>query len=345
MDIINTSVRQRETYQVKLSASLLWECALGIAAITNTQLLDTLEKPLSQVNKSLPGTLLRELDYVQKNNTWKTLLQLLHEKECMTLDSFTTYIDELPEIELRTIAIPFTGFHHEETRKEAAKGNDHALHTLKLITASNPFFPSYIEFISKVEIKELKRHLVHVMSEWHHTYLSSQEERLDNILKRDVASKKQMHGKLKPEAFVEWATGGVTYLPEPSVQNVLLIPQYIYRPWTLEADIAGTKVFYYPVTNESINPDDKYAPNYFLVQKHKALGDEVRLRMVKLLSEKARSLQDITSILGLGKSTVHHHLKILRSARLVDVENATYFLKMHAVAALSQELDHYLWDN
>ena len=30
-----------------------------------------------------------------------------------------------------------------------------------------------------------------------------------------------MNKKMKPEEFVEWATGGVNYMPEPSVHHVL----------------------------------------------------------------------------------------------------------------------------
>lgn len=101
-------------------------------------------------------------------------------------------------------------------------------------------------------------------------------------------------------------------------------------------------MFYYPVANESIYPDDKGMPSYFLVQKHKALGDEARLRMVKLLKGSDRTLQEITNELNMGKSTVHHHLKILRSARLVETMDGKYRLKENAVQSLSNELMQYL---
>ena len=70
-------------------------------------------------------------------------------------------------------------------------------------------------------------------------------------------------------------------------------------------------MFHYPIANESIPPEDTYTPSYFLVLKHKALGDEARLRIVKILFEKERTLQEITERLQLGKSTIHHHLKLL----------------------------------
>ena len=44
MNALTITGRKRESYKVELEYSLLWECALGIAAITNTTDLDTLEK-------------------------------------------------------------------------------------------------------------------------------------------------------------------------------------------------------------------------------------------------------------------------------------------------------------
>jgi DNA-binding transcriptional ArsR family regulator len=83
-------------------------------------------------------------------------------------------------------------------------------------------------------------------------------------------------------------------------------------------------------------------PNYFLVQKHKALGDEVRLKMIKLLYERDYTLQEITEKLELGKSTAHHHLKILRAATLVEIKSSKYRLRDKSINSLSKELEIYL---
>lgn len=101
-------------------------------------------------------------------------------------------------------------------------------------------------------------------------------------------------------------------------------------------------MFHYPVASESIHPEDPYEPSYFLVHKHKALGDEARLRIVKLLFEQERTLQEITERLQLGKSTVHHHLKLLRSAKLVDIHDGKYVLRKKAVQSLAKELEAFL---
>jgi len=308
-------------------------------------MLKTLDKPekyWEEVRNNLPEKLLEDLTYVEGNNTWKALLQLLHQEKFSSLEGFVAYIEELSDQEIKRICLPFIGNEYQNLRKKAAQGDESAMNEMKHVTSDNPFFPRYIEFISKVDVSHLKEHLMNVMTRWYDAMISKDEEEMSRILDVDYKVKNEMLTKMTPEELVEWATGGVTYSPEPSVNHVLLIPQYIYRPWNIEADIEGTKVFYYPVANESISPNDTYTPNHFLILKHKALGDEVRLRMVKLLFESDRSLKDMTEKLDIGKSTAHHHLKILRGAKLVEVIGTKYSLKNKAINVLAKELDFYL---
>lgn len=346
MDVLHLTSRKRETYEVQLKYSVLWECALGIAAITNTPIIKTLEKPVeywTEIKESLPTKLLIELDFVENKNTWKALLQLLHKKDFVDLKEFTVYIRELPMPDLLFICLPFLGNKYQELRRNASLGDQLAMKEMVEITKDNSYFPKYIEFICQANGKRLKEHLIGVMTGWYETVIKNDITRLRPILQTDFERKSKMVDKIPPEELVEWATGGISYSPEPSINNVLLIPQYIYRPWNIEADIEGTKVFYYPVANESITPNDPYTPNNFLVLKHKALGDEVRLRIVKLLSEQDRTLQEVTEQLNVGKSTIHHHLKILRAAKLVEIIDTKYSLKRKALDMLSKELELYLY--
>ena len=270
------------------------------------------------------------------------MLQLLHQKDFSTIKEFKYYISDIPENEFKFICLPYIGQRYQSLRKSASLREKTAIDEMKKLMSDNSFFPSYIEYITKVDVDSLKAHLINVIEKWYEAVIKNEEHNIIRILQTDLESKNKMKEKATPEELVEWATGGVTYLPEPSVSNVLLIPQYIYRPWNIEADIEGTKVFYYPVANESIHPSDCYIPNQFLILKHKALGDEVRLRIVKLLYDQDRSLQEITEELNMGKSTVHHHLKILRAAKLVEILDSKYSFKKKGLESLSKELELYL---
>ncbi|OSX88415.1 ArsR/SmtB family transcription factor [Bacillus mycoides] len=345
MEVFHVTSRKRETYNVQMKYSILFECALGIAAVTHKRLIDTLEKSQSEwekIRQSLSVEMREHLQFVEENNTWKALLQLLYEGDFQDLLQFIANIDSLSEEDLKYICLPFLGEAYQAKRRLAASGEVSVIHELKELTHDHQFFSTYIEFVCHADVRELKTHLIAVMTGWYDSVVKKEAEEIVSILQRDYEAKNEMNKKMKPEEFVEWATGGVTYMPEPSVHHVLLIPQITYRPWNIEADIEDTKVFHYPVANESIHPEDPYEPSYFLVHKHKALGDEARLRIVKLLFEQERTLQEITERLQLGKSTVHHHLKLLRSAKLVDIQDGKYVLRKKAVQSLAKELDAFL---
>ncbi|MGE8055892.1 ArsR/SmtB family transcription factor [Bacillus mycoides] len=345
MEVFHVTSRKRETYNVQMKYSILFECALGIAAITHKRLIDTLEKTQSEweeIRQSLSIEMREHLQFVEENNTWKALLQLLYEGDFQDLSQFIANIDSLSEEDLKYICLPFLGEVYQAKRRLAASGEASVIHELKELTHDHQFFSTYIEFVCHADVRELKTHLIAVMTGWYDSVVKKEAEEIVSILERDYEAKNEMNKKMQPEEFIEWATGGVTYMPEPSVHHVLLIPQITYRPWNIEADIEDTKVFHYPVANESIHPEDPYEPSYFLVHKHKALGDEARLRIVKLLFEQERTLQEITERLQLGKSTVHHHLKLLRSAKLVDIQDGKYVLRKKAVQSLAKELDAFL---
>ncbi|PGM91351.1 ArsR/SmtB family transcription factor [Bacillus cereus] len=345
MEVFHVTSRKRETYNVQMKYSILFECALGIAAVTHKRLIDTLEKSQSEwekIRQSLSVEMREHLQFVEENNTWKALLQLLYEGDFQDLSQFIANIDSLSEEDLKYICLPFLGEAYQAKRRLAASGEVFVIHELKELTHDHQFFSTYIEFVCHADVRELKTHLIAVMTGWYDSVVKKEAEEIVSILQRDYEAKNEMNKKMKPEEFVEWATGGVTYMPEPSVHHVLLIPQITYRPWNIEADIEDTKVFHYPVANESIHPEDPYEPSYFLVHKHKALGDEARLRIVKLLFEQERTLQEITERLQLGKSTVHHHLKLLRSAKLVDIQDGKYVLRKKTVQSLAKELDAFL---
>ncbi|AIW84679.1 MULTISPECIES: ArsR/SmtB family transcription factor [Bacillus] len=345
MEVFHVTSRKRETYNVQMKYSILFECALGIAAITHKRLIDTLEKTQSEweeIRKSLPHEMIEHLQFVERHNTWKALLQLLYDGDFTDLTQFIHNINSLSEVDFKYVCLPFLGEIHQEKRRLAASGEASVIHELKELTHDHQFFSTYIEFVCHADVRELKTHLIAVMTGWYDSVVKKEAEKIVSILERDYEAKNEMNKKMQPEEFVEWATGGVTYMPEPSVHHVLLIPQITYRPWNIEADIEDTKVFHYPVANESIHPEDPYEPSYFLVHKHKALGDEARLRIVKLLFEQERTLQEITERLQLGKSTVHHHLKLLRSAKLVDIQDGKYVLRKKAVQSLAKELDAFL---
>jgi DNA-binding transcriptional ArsR family regulator len=67
---------------------------------------------------------------------------------------------------------------------------------------------------------------------------------------------------------------------------------------------------------------DYDAPDVLVVsepEQLKALGDELRARIIVMLRERAHSVSELAAKLEMPKGTVAHHVKVLESARLVKV--------------------------
>ena len=80
-----------------------------------------------------------------------------------------------------------------------------------------------------------------------------------------------------------------------------------------------------------------------LLQFFKALGNESRLRIVGLLAQGERSVQELVALLGLSEPTVSHHLKKLLDTGLLEREQrgrwAYFSLKRDAVEKLAAVAD------
>ncbi|HSG85078.1 MAG TPA: metalloregulator ArsR/SmtB family transcription factor, partial [Candidatus Limnocylindrales bacterium] len=85
-----------------------------------------------------------------------------------------------------------------------------------------------------------------------------------------------------------------------------------------------------------------------VVRFHRALGDETRLRILRLHRDKDLYLTELAQLLELSKPTVKHHLTLLRAAGLVtvtEVAGLTYYsLRRDRLADATSELRRFLID-
>ena len=116
------------------------------------------------------------------------------------------------------------------------------------------------------------------------------------------------------------------------------------RPWVMLCEHDDTRLFCYPVSDESLGGVAS-APPGGMVRFHKALGDEKRLRMLKFLATETATLQELADRFGLPKSTAHHHLAILRAAGLVRVTSdydRTYSVRRDVLPEAARLIEAYL---
>ena len=82
-----------------------------------------------------------------------------------------------------------------------------------------------------------------------------------------------------------------------------------------------------------------------LAELFKIFGDSTRIKILFLLSQGERSVNEIATDLNMTQSAISHQLRILKTSRLIKAERAgklsIYSLAdAHVASILSQGLDH-----
>jgi DNA-binding transcriptional ArsR family regulator len=210
---------------------------------------------------------------------------------------------------------------------------------------------THVVSLFEIPGEELRDRLVQVMRRFREEVFSEYEEAFTAAINRAAAAQRATSSRDSAKAVIEEVTNGLDYEIPLGVSRVTLVPSVVVRPLSLIDQYRDTLLVLYGMADEFIDSDPE-APPSWLVKTYKALSDERRLRILRRLSEEEASLDDLTDLLGLSKSTVHHHMSVLRAAGLVRVrisgdkdepkESKTYALRTQALANAGAFLDNYV---
>lgn len=172
------------------------------------------------------------------------------------------------------------------------------------------------------------------------------EPRVEAIIRRDVELRAADVKRLGPIELIEQATNGIRWLSEPGVRRVILAPSYFGRPYNFVFAADDWRMFGYPVADEALGAHDPLSPPQAVVRLHRALGDETRLRILRLLRDRDWYLSEIAERLELSKPTIKHHLALLRAASLVTLTEegglSYYSLRRDRLDDASADLKRFL---
>ena len=156
-------------------------------------------------------------------------------------------------------------------------------------------------------------------------------------------AKRELQRDLPLDRFITTATNGVEFAPRPGIERVVLIPSFVNRPLVTYNEFGESLLIIYPVADESVTAETD-APPLRLVRLSKALGDEKRLRILRALAEGEKTLMELAEMFGVAKTTMHHHMIVLRSAGLISagVGSKRYRLRHETVPDVGALLSGYL---
>ncbi len=186
------------------------------------------------------------------------------------------------------------------------------------------------------ELRALRR----ILRAWRERF-EQVEGRMARMEQRDVESRRGDLARLPLADFVEQATGGVRWVPEAGTRRLVLAPSYFTRPYNYIFGGRDWHMFAYPLAESALDGNTGAVPASS-IRLFKALGDESRLRILRLLSGGDLYLTEIADRMGLSKPTVSHHLAQLRVAGLVTITeegSLTYYsLRRDRIADAGAEL-------
>lgn len=207
-----------------------------------------------------------------------------------------------------------------------------------------------IEFLQwMLETEGLPARYTAALRQFRSKVFAEHEEEFAGAISRAAAARRAAPTRGSAKEVVEEVTSGIEFEIPAGITRVVLVPSVLTRPLSLIDGYRGTLIVYFGITDEFFNSDPE-APPSWLVRTYKALSDERRLRIMRRLSEGPASLDDLSEMLGLTKSTVHHHIALLRGAGLIRVHiqedksssKKNFSLREQSLADAAGFLDSYL---
>lgn len=346
--------RPGETPALVIDAAPAYEFLMSLAAVSDPHDPHTLEigsEWLDAVRERAQEPLLNRLRTVSggDNDMWVNLASLAYDS--LPPRDVAGFLARLRETDADEIRLHSIGFYSREIQRmtppevmrRAVAGDREAAE--EFLRTSYPDWEPWQGFLRhqlETDAEEFKAELLDALQAWADVVWSQEEPRILPILRRDADEKRALQRRLAFERFIETATNGVEWVPRPHICTVVLVPTYVYRPWVSTAEFGDTLIHIYPVSDDSVSAETD-APPLRLVRLSKALGDDKRLRILRALAEGDRTLMELAEQFGLAKTTMHHHMVILRSAGLVSVgAGKRYRLRHEMLPDVGELLSGYL---
>jgi DNA-binding transcriptional ArsR family regulator len=172
-----------------------------------------------------------------------------------------------------------------------------------------------LDVLLPLDPAETRRRLLEVLSRWHEESFAAREPGVVAALAADARATAELAPTLPPARLIEVVCGGFAYEPEPECPRVLLMPHFAARPWLLLCQHRDSRIICHPARDQG--GDQRAATAGKLLALGRALGDEQRQRILAALAGGPRDLDELAAAVGLSRSTVHHHMGLLRAAGLV----------------------------
>lgn len=200
--------------------------------------------------------------------------------------------------------------------------------------------------VLRTDPEHLRGELLHILRLWYEKAFAPDEDRLMPILEREAVVIRREAVRRDGLGVLDHVTDGLRWAIDATLDDVLLAPSYAARPIVFYVEHRGTTLVLFPVSEESVLGDE-FGPPGRLVKLVKALADEGRLKVLYALRDRELTGAEIAERLGVPRTSLWHHILILRSAGLVRAtkgsgNQSTYALQEEVLPQVSELLEQFL---
>jgi DNA-binding transcriptional ArsR family regulator len=204
-----------------------------------------------------------------------------------------------------------------------------------------------------LDVESVRAEFIGALQVWYEAVFVEEQARLAPLLSREAEAMERRRVETTLDTFLEREMRGVQWQRPKGLRRYIFAPSFFCRPAVFYHFWRGTLTFCAPTASatpsvEQLNADPD-APDEEMLRFFETLGDETRLRILRLLAKREMYLTELADRLGLTKATIKHHMVRLRAAGMVtlhdrsDRERKTHYsLRPDVARRAAQALDAFL---
>ncbi|WP_419744138.1 ArsR family transcriptional regulator (plasmid) [Macrococcoides bohemicum] len=267
----------------------------------------------------------RFLEEVSKNNAWKLIINFVnyYYKKSDSKEDIVNFLESLTENEFLHSIFPYHNELDLSDIKVKIYDEEFRKYTRKLFS-NHPYYPSCLKFIYSNNIGCLRR----MIKEYIMCALSIFPE-YDYEYKRRELNISQINDNFTRDVVERY-----TYIEK----DIIVIEDDSYSPFILESQDYDTVYIFIPKRKREnlIDPE--------LLNVLKCISDKNKLEILIYIQQGENSLKLLSQLINNSKSTIHHHINILKENNIIIQENNIYFINYEHINKTLRIIERILSD-
>lgn len=172
-----------------------------------------------------------------------------------------------------------------------------------------------LRFLLSEPAQQIAEQTIEAFAAWHEHGVAPTEERLARDEADAVERLRSERSAWSVAAALPRVAPGIEYQPPAEVDDIVFMPAVVIRPLVAFLDHRNAAIIAFAASD----PADADDPPASVVLLGKALGDPLRLRALRALAGGPSTLVDLAQELGVPRTTLSHHIGLMRAAGLVTL--------------------------